>query len=564
MKTSISKILLTIVSLFVFNSCTNLDEIWYDKVTPDTFFKSKEDVYAALYRPFTHARWYVIHDRWVINEESADQFISTTKGPHWANGGDHVRLNQHSWTATDGRIWETWRGTLMGVALSLDTRNDLSKVDYTKLALTQQDKDDHLTQLDVLTAYFYLRGLDYFGGMPIFTSNEGENMPRNSAKEVFTHIETIIKSSINKLAKRPAGFSNDGAIYQGSAAAMLAQLYFNARSYIGESRDAECDKICQDIIAGVYGSYELASDWKKPFDFDNATSDEMLWGIPSAFKMLQYDWFFNVFYHYSAPEFFDMDIDGPWNGSHLQPSLNPGGTEYTFNIGKPFARFNKDDLRKRQYKYNGGKNYDGMMLFGPQFKPNGDPCLGTQEYSKQPIVFVDQVARFSELKDKNSPNFGKDPKDLESKVQTGEENTGVRMVKIPIPNKANNSLRWASHHQVIRLTEIYYMRAEIMFNNGDLSGAANIINQIRARNFEGRIDPDPVTPTNLNKYRLASEWGIEFLGEGRRRTDLIRWGMFHTENWWGHTAHNDKNKCVFPVPENAISGNNALVQNPGY
>ncbi|MEG1935339.1 MAG: RagB/SusD family nutrient uptake outer membrane protein, partial [Rikenellaceae bacterium] len=457
-----------------------------------------------------------------------------------------------------------WRGTLMGVALAIDTRNDLQNVNYESLALTQKDKDDHITQLDVLTAYFYLRGLDFFGGMPIFTSNEGENVPRATSKEVFDHVEKIIKTALPKLAKRPLGFSNDGAITQGSAAAMLAQLYFNAKSYIGESRDAECDAICKDIISGVYGNYALATNWQQPFNFDNAKSDEMLWGIPSAFKMLEYNWFFNVFYHYSAPEFFDMDIGGPWNGSHFQPSLTPGGTEYTFNIGKPFARFNKEDLRKRQYKYKGGKNYEGMMLFGPQLKPNGEPCLGTQEYSGEPLVLVDQVARFSELKDKNSPNFGKDPKDLESKVQTGEENSGVRLMKIPIPNKANNSLRWASHHQVIRLTEIYYMRAEIMFNKGDLAGAAAIFNQIRARNFENGADPDPVTTANLNKYRLASEWGIEFLGEGRRRTDLIRWGMFHTEDWWGHKAHNDKNKCVFPVPENAISGNNALVQNPGY
>ncbi len=33
---------------------------------------------------------------------------------------------------------------------------------------------------------------------------------------------------------------------------------------------------------------------------------------------------------------------------------------------------------------------------------------------------------------------------------------------------------------------------------------------------------------------MIDEWGIEFLGEGRRRTDLIRWDMFVTEAWWDH------------------------------
>ena len=39
---------------------------------------------------------------------------------------------------------------------------------------------------------------------------------------------------------------------------------------------------------------------------------------------------------------------------------------------------------------------------------------------------------------------------------------------------------------------------------------------------------------------------IEFLGEGRRRTDLIRWDKFVTESWWDHTPLNDKQK---PVPD---------------
>ncbi len=55
--------------------------------------------------------------------------------------------------------------------------------------------------------------------------------------------------------------------------------------------------------------------------------------------------------------------------------------------------------------------------------------------------------------------------------------------------------------------------------------AAELINKVRARNFADGKDPNPVTAANLDKYRLADEWMIEFLGESRRRTDLIRWGM---------------------------------------
>jgi hypothetical protein len=50
----------------------------------------------------------------------------------------------------------------------------------------------------------------------------------------------------------------------------------------------------------------------------------------------------------------------------------------------------------------------------------------------------------------------------------------------------------------------------------------------------------------------------------RRRTDLIRWNMFVTESWWDHKPSNSTHLCRFPVPQQAISGNNALQQNPGY
>ncbi|MCT4623230.1 MAG: RagB/SusD family nutrient uptake outer membrane protein, partial [Schleiferiaceae bacterium] len=143
-------------------------------------------------------------------------------------------------------------------------------------------------------------------------------------------------------------------------------------------------------------------------------------------------------------------------------------------------------------------------------------------------------------------------------------NTGVRLVKVPMPNLADESLRYGADNPVIRLTEVYYMLAECKFRASDSQGAASLINTVRTRNFENGTDPDPVTTGNLDEYRLLDEWGVEFLGEGRRRTDLIRWNKFTTEKWWDHEASGSSHLRRYPVPENAISGNNALEQNPGY
>ncbi|WP_430971620.1 RagB/SusD family nutrient uptake outer membrane protein [Sunxiuqinia rutila] len=547
------------VLLLLSVGCTNLDEKWYSAVVPETFFKTEKDVKAALYRPFTHARWYEGGHRWNLQEYPADQFAITTKGPHWYNGGENYRYHYHDWTINDGWIWGAWRGTLMGVALALDTKSDLEKLDYTTVGLTETDKADHLMQLQSLISYFYLRGLDYFGGLPIFTSNEGENVPRSTDKETFEHIETMLKEAIPQLPKKVSGEVEEGAIKQGAAAMMLAQLYFNAEAYIGEDRFDACAAICQDIIDGEYGDYSLDQDWFGPHDFYNNESPEIIWSIPSEFNKLQYDWFYNYFYHYETEKYFGLD-GGGWNGAHMQPSRKPTGEIYSeFALGKPYEKFDDNDLRKKPYVYNGGGKYEGMFLVGRQESPYGK-SIGTQEYKGEVLYFVDQVARFAKVGTEGYPNI----ESLRSSMADGEENTGVRLVKAPFPNLDDESLRWGADDPVYRLTETYYMLAECKLRAGDKGAAVTLINEVRERNFEDRLDPNPVTAANLDKYRMVDEWGIEFLGEGRRRTDLIRWNMFTTEDWWDHEASGSDHLNRFPVPQNALSGNNALEQNPGY
>ena len=111
---------------------------------------------------------------------------------------------------------------------------------------------------------------------------------------------------------------------------------------------------------------------------------------------------------------------------------------------------------------------------------------------------------------------------------------------------------------------IYYMLAECKYRSGYKKEAANLFNEVRKRNFENKADPDPVTETNIDKYRILDEWMVEFLGEQRRRTDLRRWGLYTTGSWWDHKPTNDDHYELFPIPEKSISVSNVLKQNPGY
>lgn len=542
-------------------SC-DLDEKFYSEVTPDTFFTSPESTYAVLCRPFTHWKWYIGADRWYLQELTTDEMVCPKRGSDWYNSGEYYRLHYHTWSPDDRFVVNTYDGTTGGISRALEAKSDLQGVDYNAIGLNDAVKADHINQLDAITAYFYMRGLDYFGGMPIYYSVDDDLCARSTARETYAHIETLLKDAIPALSKKTTlGASEDGYIKQAAAAALLAQLYFNAVAYIGEEHFDECAEICRDIIGGVYGTYELDKTWYGPHCFDNNTSPEVIWTVPSENSKVEWNWYFKYFYHYSSYEYFGIETAG-YNGFMLTPSLDPQGRYYTqWKLGNPYQKFNDKDLRKKPYRYLGSRKYEGMFLVGDQTNPNNpsQQCLGQKEYSGKVINLVDQVARFSEVGTKYNSVA-----ELTSTMADGEENSGVRLVKAPQPNLDDKLLRWNPDCPVIRLSEIYYMLAECELRAGDKKTAAGLINQVRGRNFEGGADPNPVTADNLDEYRMLDEWMIEFLGEGRRRTDLIRWDKFVTESWWDHTPLNDKNKNLFPIPNSAISANNLIEQNPGY
>ena len=83
----------------------------------------------------------------------------------------------------------------------------------------------YINQLNAITAYFYMKGLDYFGGMPIYHSVNDGLRPRNTALETYRHVETLLKNAIPALAKKSSlGAPEDGYIKQAAAAAMPATM----------------------------------------------------------------------------------------------------------------------------------------------------------------------------------------------------------------------------------------------------------------------------------------------------------------------------------------------------
>ena len=69
--------------------------------------------------------------------------------------------------------------------------------------------------------------------------------------------------------------------------------------------------------------------------------------------------------------------------------------------------------------------------------------------------------------------------------------------------------------------------------------------------------------TDIKYGRFLDELGWEFCQEGRRRQDMIRFGIFTTKAWFSHDK-SDETKNLYPIPNKVLLTNSNLKQNQGY
>jgi hypothetical protein len=142
-------------------------------------------------------------------------------------------------------------------------------------------------------------------------------------------------------------------------------------------------------------------------------------------------------------------------------------------------------------------------------------------------------------------------------------NTGFRVHKYEFSKTSVSGRNFGEHDIIIlRLADIYLMRAEAKLRKGDATALADV-NIVRA----ARTATTPAPPlTTVNLDLLFRERGFEFYWEMVRRTDMIRFGKY--EGTWTEKTSTDKTKRIFPIPQTAIDGASNLpgylLQNPGY
>jgi hypothetical protein len=152
--------------------------------------------------------------------------------------------------------------------------------------------------------------------------------------------------------------------------------------------------------------------------------------------------------------------------------------------------------------------------------------------------------------------------DLRKTNWIGSNSTGGSNYPYPFKYKAaTTNGNPTESYVIIRLAELYLIRAEARANLADISGAQSDINMVRNRSGLGNTAASDKAALLLaiekeRRAELFCEWGNRWFDLQRTgRADAV---LSLVKPNWNHSA------ILYPIPDAEMKSNPALIQNPGY
>ncbi len=562
MKTKILSLYLALIILTAISSCSKLEEDILDEssATGLTSQQQAEGIiapaYAKLEDIFLHTNYFA------LQEISTDEAILPFRGgTDWGDNGIYVQLHKHETISSDVNVRNTWNHILIGLSRAVTAINALPSNPDPNAKL-------FLAEARGMRAYYSLLTLDLFGLIFVKENvDETSKILRGDAAVEYIKSELL---SIEPLLDNTTG---PGRITKAGVWGLLARLHLNAAVYRDvyassvTFKNEDMDKVIEysDKIIGS-GQYALAADYFSIFNDNNHTNKELIFAVDQRANLNGHNrlaYFSLSGDQWPLPAFVGANgTDGPgitpdfyrtWVNAYAP--VDPAAADPRFHrrnlsiYGNPadscvdaaVFNINRGILRGQQYgliKKNGVflKCPDGKMKVGKLF-------YDTRNRPTLPVDFTENI---------------------DYTVAGSNYNTGYRVLKYEFSRTSVSGRNFGEHDIVIlRLADIYLMRAEAKLRKANAAGALADVNFVRA----SRTATAPAAPlTSLTLDLLFRERGFEFYWEMLRRTDMIRFGKY--EGTWTEKSNSDKQKRIFPIPQTAIDGSSNLpgylTQNPGY
>ena len=532
------------IILSVFSACTKLKDTSYNQIISSEFTPTSSELPALAGAAYVDWRGLLLQWNTVYRaqEVSADEMLTPARPNGWVDGGVYRRLHEHKWTTDDDVVINVWTRAYQGIT---NCNRIIYQVQSGAIPVAAKDTASLVAEMKLLRASYYWILCDIYGNVPIvdrFDVPAGYLPVQNSRKEVYDFIVKDLEENIPKVTD-DVSTKTYGKFNKWAGLTLLAKMYLNAQVYTGTPEWEKCKAVCDTIInfANATGKFILEPTQKSVFVTENENSKEIIFALPFDSKYVN-DWnSFDVHMQTLEPEnqqTYNLQ-SSPWGGVCAIPQF--------------ISTFDPSDARLTD-------NY----IMGQQYTANGDSLFGTMgAYVGKPLAYRNYLPG----------------------VDQSEEVDGYRLGKFEIAMGATNRL--SNDWPLFRYADVLMMKAECLLRTGDADGAAALVTKVRERDFKSDPSKAVVTGAQLLKGssydyglrnhltstdeggadipygRFLDELGWEFNQEARRRTDMIRFGVFVKKSWLSHSPNGDY-RALFPIPKTEIDKNPNLKQNPGY
>ena len=467
----------------------------------------------------------------------------------WQDNEGIAAITHMNWDKSNARVNWAYQRLIFDITL------------YNQFISEQTGKmsEDKIAEVRFLRALNYYYFLDLYRKAP-FKETFDSNLPiEKSGKDLYDWLDNEL-TTIEPMMKEVGAYNNSenfGRADRGAAYALHARLALNSAVYTdGQVKDYQkaidyCDRIINSK------KYELSRKAKNGYsgyqqlfmgdnDYNPEARNEIIFAVrQDGLKTRQYG-----------------------GSTYLVAACTKAGMPSASTADPWKCIFAREDLVKK-------------------FFPNGDIPMATTD-----DVLTDATKDQVIAKD-NEKGIGTDAVIAKAKDDRallymgvgGCESGKVRTLNpgeaITDPLNGAAIVKWSNFHAdgtaqhdqnysdtdipLFRLAEIYLTRAEAKFRlNGSQEGLADI-KLVQGRAHRG------TEATSVDEQTLIDEWGREFFMEGRRRSDLVRFGLFTGSKYlWsfkggvpkgaGIESHFD----IFPIPGNETLNNPNMTQNPKY
>lgn len=457
---------------------------------------------------------------YAMQEHTTDEILGPTRGTDWDDFGTWRKLHLHTWDGAHNQINDTWNG--MNGALF---QSNL-------LAETATDPQTK-AEAQFLRAYFTYLTCDLFGQVQhgpatakiddlpaVYTRSEAIDYVITELESIVSTLPAYTHATRNKATKEAAQF-------------LLAKAYLNravfkndptkpAGPFTFAAEDMNKVIALTDAIS-ANPQLSVATNYWDNFTWDNGTKSTE-----------------NIFVRQNS-----QGINVVWAtamGNHY--NMAPSGWNGFTTLADFYNSFETADTRRSAAipGYTDVLGRNAGFLIGQQRGPSGgrvgNPIVDLKDRSGNPLVFTSDVSLFFST-----------------------ESKGIRTNKYPLdPSKINDG-GWGSQNEYVfyRLSDARLMKAEAILRGGTATGGespASIVNGIRTKRNVAALGTVDLT-------NLIAERGRELYLETWRRNDMVRFGIFN-DPVNQRSKKSDGSRCVFPIPNIALSSNPNLKQNVGY